>query len=105
MSTSQSMNFAALSKTSERANDRLNNRSNGGLFGERTASRKVIIVGHSRDDGYSLLTSGLEHRDCQIIHCAQFSELSASLYLSAVFPVPVCLPASAPCWVMHPVLA
>ena len=47
------------------------------------AASKVIILGHSRDDGYSLLTSGLMQRDCQVIHCAQFSELSTSLIAQA----------------------
>lgn len=79
MSTSQSINVAAVSKTSERGNSRASDR----LFGESVAARKVIILGHSRDDGYSLLTSGLAHRNCQIIHCAQFSELSASLIAQA----------------------
>jgi two-component system response regulator FlrC len=52
------------------------------LFAER--ARKVIILGHVQDGGtYSLLTSTLAQRTCQITHCTAFSELSAGLIAQA----------------------
>jgi two-component system response regulator FlrC len=53
------------------------------LFGDAKAVRKVIILGHSRDEAYPLLTASLARQGCQSIHCTEFGELSASMLASA----------------------
>ncbi len=46
-------------------------------------ARKVMILGRPRDEAYSQLTASLEHTGCQLIHCAEFGELSSGLIASA----------------------
>ena len=47
------------------------------------AARKVVILGRSRDEAYSLLNGSLERQGCELVFCAEFGELSASLMASA----------------------
>ncbi len=53
-------------------------------LGERVnPARKVVILGRSRDEAYGLLTSSLEANGCQLVHCAEFGELTSSLIAKA----------------------
>lgn len=45
-------------------------------------ARNVVILGRSRSEAYSLLTASLERNGCQLVHCTEFGELSASLIAS-----------------------
>jgi two-component system, response regulator FlrC len=53
------------------------------LFGDSQVARKVLILGHTRDEAYDLLTSSLTRQGCKLVHCSEFGELSASLLASA----------------------
>lgn len=53
-------------------------------FGERASpARQVVILGRSRDEAYGLLTTSLEANGCQLVHCAEFGELSSGLIAKA----------------------
>jgi two-component system response regulator FlrC len=47
------------------------------------APRKAVILGRSREDAYHLLTASLQTNACELVYCADFSELSASLIADA----------------------
>jgi two-component system response regulator FlrC len=54
------------------------------LFNTAAAQvRKAIILGHSQDDAFSLLTASLQANACQLVYCADFSELSSGLIADA----------------------
>ncbi|MDZ4261968.1 MAG: sigma-54 dependent transcriptional regulator [Pseudomonadota bacterium] len=81
MSTSPAANINPSYRSDRFANERLFSVS-AHKASEPRPARKVVILGRSRDESYSLLTSSLEQSGCKLTHCAEFGELSASLIAS-----------------------
>lgn len=45
--------------------------------------RRAIILGRRQDEPYHLLTANLQNNGCQLVYCADFSELSSGLIADA----------------------